>query len=196
MPLEVYSASKPAIRYRAGLLSVAIFAAAASLAMGLTWVRQSAPLGPPIAPRGWGVSIRIPRVFTTARPLASTAHDWIEFRASPEVEPAIELAIHQIQIRRGEAADDACRLALCEDNLSYLIHVLNPPAYARTEVTLGGLNGSELRDEKSGTVVRAVLTDPRRAFCVSLRAPGGTLSDEAYALFDASCASVRFDRRD
>jgi len=197
MPLEVYSASKPAVRYRAGLLSIAIFAVATSLAVGLTWVRQSTPLGPPIMPKGWGLSIRIPRLFITARPRATTTHETIEFHASPDAERSIELAIHQVPIRKGETAESACRLVLRDDgDLMYLIHLLNPPTLERTHTTLGGLSGAELRDAESGAVVRGVVADPRRAFCVSLRAPSGKPSEEAYALFDASCASVRFDRRD
>jgi len=197
MALEVYSASKPAIRYRAGILSIAIFAAATSLAVGLTWVRQGTPLGPPIKPKGWGVSIRLPRVFTTARQRATTTHETIEFHASSNPEHSIELAIHQVPIRRGETAENACRLVLRDDSdLMYLIHLFNPPSLERSATTLGGLSGAELRDAESGAMVRGVLADPRRAFCVSLRAPSGTLTEEAYALFDASCASVRFDRRD
>lgn len=197
MVLAVYSSSKPAIRYRATLLSMALFAAACSLAFGLTWVRQNAPLGPPFVPKGWGVSIRLPRTFGPTRGYTGRTRDGIEFVGRSEADAGTVIAIHRVELRRGETVEDACRSVTDDDNgLLSLIRLFNPPAMDRSNVKIGDVSGVEMRDAESGAVVRGVLTEPRRAFCVSLQTTCGAPTEELYALFDASCASVRFDRRD
>lgn len=197
MALEVYSSAKPAIRHRAALLSMLVFAITASLAAGLSYVRSNSPLGPRIAPQGWGVSLRLPRQLTVARGYDTRSHDWIDFHGSEDSPQPATFSLHRVQLRPGESLDDAARLVLRDNSdLVYLIQLFNPPALERNEGLLGGVAGVEFHDPETGARARCVMAEARRALCFALRPVPESSVDEQASLFRASCESVRFERRD
>lgn len=197
MALEVYSATKPAVSYRAWVGAIGLLALAVGLATGMTWRRTGARLAEVTRPDGWSMSFRVPREFRLAdrRTSSDLAHYIYEF-ASPQPFRA-ELAAWKATGAH-LSATEVCERILESSGPSWIGRFIKlstnvGPPPTRSREPLGGMEAIEIVDPAISMVVRAVVADDGAGYAISLRLDGPPLDEETYSLFDITCRSAQFN---
>ncbi len=190
MPIEVFTSSKPALPYRALILSLLLFALACLLAGGMAWTRSPELLGPRIMLPGWEISFRPPRQFMPGDRVLSELGPAVPFYARLVSGMTVEVVFRQIPVTPGTDTAEVCRRVLRSGATWPLSPLLNPqPAESIGE--LGQYDAVELQDPR--TVVRAVVLPTGHAYTVSLGVERPPIDWRLYRLFDLTWRSIEFD---
>jgi hypothetical protein len=193
MALEVYSATKPAVSYRAWVGAIGLLALSVGLAAGMTWRRTGARLGEVTRPEGWAMSFRVPREFTLADRDESGELSHYTYKLANPQEFSAELGVWKMSTA-DISAIDVCERVLASSGRSWIGRFMGPPP-TRSRESLGGREAVEVADPAISTVVRAVMAADGAGYAVSLRVSGLPLDETTYALFDIACRSAQFNTR-
>lgn len=193
MALEVYSATKPAVSYRAWVAAIGLLALAIGLAAGMTWRRTGARLSEVTSLEGWAMSFRVPREFVLADRQQSPELSHYTYKLAHPQEFSAELAVWRLSAADISAVD-VCERVLASSGRSWIGRFIGPPP-TRSRESLGGREAVEVADPAISTVVRALIAGDGAGYAVSLRLSGLPLDEPTYALFDITCRSAQFNNR-
>lgn len=192
MPAEIYSAIKPAVSYRAWLISAFLLIVASALAGNM--VQRGAGswrAGDLVQPEGWEMSFRAPAQFIEIDPDPRQFGYTYIFEHRPSAGPRVLLTFWRI--RAGDTSASNVAKAIIESSRSWFSLVFGP-APTKAVGRLGSRDALEILDPAVPLVLRTLVWDSGWAYAVSLRVEGGPIDPGLYALFDMTCRSVRFHK--
>ena len=192
MPMEVYTATRPAIPLRAWVSSILLLISASGLAGWISWGRSGELLAPRLEPQGWDMSFRPPRRFEPVMPDILTAANAIAYRTPTASGGVAELVFRRVGAAPNVDAGEICN-HLLRPYASVLMAVFSPPPTRSTE-KLGALDAVQVHFPGIPMIVRAARFDHGTAYAVSLRVDGGPIDESLYHSFDLACRSVDFKR--
>jgi hypothetical protein len=190
MPMEVYTAVRPAIPLRAWVSSLLLLVSASGLAGWMSWSRSGLLLAPRIEPQGWDMTFRPPRRFEPITYDPNAPVRVVLFRTTTASGGVVELAFRRMEALPQVNADEICELLLRPFG-SIFMAVFAPPAQ-RTVEKLGSLDAVQVHQPAIPMIVRAARLPSNPAYAVSLRALEGPLDESLYHSFDLACRSAEF----
>ncbi len=103
------------------------------------------------------------------------------------------MILHAVDLDKGEDALDACKKVLTYQNESVFWFLQFPRRHVRPSVgkKIGPLQGAELFEPRTQTLVRAAVLARGDAIAVSVSVEQAELDSELYRVFDATCRSIR-----
>ena len=190
MAIEIYAPTKPAIRHRALALSLALLLAVAALAGAMSWRRGDGLLAAPVGSPDFGASFRPPRNFSPGDPLPARFGSAYPFHGQTASGGIARLVVRRVEVASGVQAEAVCLEILRESRA--LVPFRGGWVGERSRAKIGALEGVEVRNRRSGTVVRATVLQNGPAYAVSLTVDDGPLDPRLYRLFDRTCRSFEF----
>lgn len=199
MAPEVYSHTKPAAPYRAGLSAAALLVLATILALQLSSKRAGDPLGPRFEVPGGSVSFRPPRGFSEMSLRQTNFGIAFVFKSNRRRMPAGEFTFHILQVRADTDAATVARGTM--PGQSFVSRLLNSDQnHEGVAAPLGRLMGYQRVDVLGGRVSRAAVLPSRNessrdAFAAVLRLKESALTEDTLRLFDEVCQTFEFRDR-
>lgn len=192
MPLEVYTAGKPAAPHRALISGVVLLALTCALAGSMVRSGSRRVLGLRVAPPGWAISFQPPRGLRASELVDPGGMSVLGYVGSPRRGVVVTLTVQRWAIAPQEDSDTMARLVERE----YAAQLGDDPRFpgARGKVEkIGSFKAVEILNKRIATVVRAVVLPDSRALALTLSVHGAPLDTHLHRLFDLTCRSVEFE---
>ena len=187
---EVYTASRPAIPFRAWLSSIFLLASVCGLAGWMSWSRSGDSFAARVEPQDWDISFRPPRRFEPLTAAVTSPAYAIAYRTPTASGEMAELVFRRIEAAANLDADEICNLIL-RPHASILLAVFAAPP-TRTIEKLGPLDAVQVHYPGIPMVVRAIRLQNGYGYAVSLRVEDGPIDEALYRSFDLACRAVDF----
>gem|GEM_PF-5501004 len=187
MPLEVYSATKPASPMRAWISAFGLLLGATTLAWSMASDRIDRYLGAVESPDGWGIAYRLPKGFKKLDMKRFPSGVVRRYEGGQGVSRLI-FSVWRFESGKTLTPERACDLVLRYNSDSALHALFAKQSVARGAV-IDGLSAVEVESPAMALVVRAAAVNGT-VVAFALNGLDPSVVRRGYGVFDFSCRTV------
>jgi hypothetical protein len=188
MAIECYTATKPAVPWRATGVSLGLLLGVSALAARMSFGWGERLLAERMVAPELGISFHPPRGFQPGEIGAIRGGLALPFESDKSSKARAVIVYRVVQTAKGDSLRDVCTRTIADVTPIWFRWVRR--SVHLSDSRIGPLDALEAFDEQTGTFVRAACHPGGRAIVVTLNFKDGLEDAALYRAFDRSCRSI------